>query len=77
MFQSKLSDDVKISLTFVIFSAVVLLVYYLQDKNHDIERFYIQNEKPKYLLLKYSKYVLYVALFYNIKYIIFTFLKTS
>ena len=69
-------DNLKISATFTFFSLIVLAIYYLNDRNHDIERFYIQTDKPKYLLLKYSKYILYVAVFYNLQYILVTYLKT-
>lgn len=68
-------DNLKISATFIFFSLIVLAFYYLNDRNHDIERFYIQTDKPKYLLLKYSKYILYVAVFYNLQYVLVTYLK--
>lgn len=71
------SNNLKISATFTFFSLLVLVLYYLNDRNHDIERFYIQTDKPKYLLLKYSKYILYVALIYNLKYLLVTYLKAS
>ena len=72
----KYNDNLKISITFTFFSLIVLIIYYLNDRNHDIERFYIQNDKPKYLLLKYSKYILYVVVVYNLKYLLVTYLKT-
>ena len=74
---AKMTDDMKISATFVVFSLMVLVINYFNDRNHDIERFYIQTDKPKYLLLKYSKYILYVALIYNVKHLLFTYLKVS
>lgn len=65
-----------ITIVFIITSTVVLLIYKSINKNNDIERFFQETNSFKYHILKYSKLILYIAIFYNIKYLITSLMKT-
>lgn len=62
----------KISFIFVLVSSIILMIYKFVNKNDNMERFYNETNMPKYYLLKYAKYVLYMAIFINIRYLIIT-----
>jgi hypothetical protein len=59
------------SAVMIVFSGFVLGLYYLYDTNKDMERYYIYNDKLKYTLLLYCKYVLMFAFVYNLKFLLF------
>jgi O-antigen/teichoic acid export membrane protein len=59
----------KINIDFflVCISTCVYLWYLWYDRNHDMERYYLNHNKIKYKLVLYSKYVLMFSMIYNIR----------
>ena len=69
-----MNKNTKKCLIFSIMSGVVLIVYYL-SKYRDFERYYINNDKLRYKILLYSKYILLFCFIYNIKHVIVNLFK--
>jgi hypothetical protein len=59
----------------VFISGLTLLIYFTYKKRHDMERYYINKNKSKYMCLRYAKYILLFCFFYNVKYMIFNKIK--
>lgn len=70
---SKITKDPNFFL--VLISTAVYGWFCWFDRNHDMERYYINHDKLKYKLLLYSKYVLMFSIVYNVKAYIFNLLK--
>jgi len=60
---------------FVFISASVYTWFCWFDKNHDMERYYVNKDTLKYKLLIYSKYVLLFSIVYNVKAYVFNLFK--
>jgi len=71
-----LSKD-KICIYTIFFSGIVLLIYKLHPRHYDFERYFLnkKNNKFKYYILLYAKYILIFAFVYNLKYILLNYLK--
>jgi hypothetical protein len=52
-----------------LFSGACLLAYYFANKNRRIERFYAEQKKQLYLLLKFVNFVLMVSFAFNSRFI--------
>lgn len=61
----------------VCISGLTLLIYFTYKKRNDMELYYINKDKSKYLCLRYAKYILLFCFFYNTKYVIYNTIKTQ
>lgn len=63
------------SIIIVIITGFVILLYYLLDKNRDMERHFHQHDKPKYYLLLIASAVIFLSFSFNLKHIVVNILK--
>jgi hypothetical protein len=68
-------DSDKNCLVYMFISGIFLLLYFTNRRYKDMERYYINNNKLKYKILLYSKYVLIFAFMYNCRFIVYNLLK--
>jgi O-antigen/teichoic acid export membrane protein len=69
----------KINIDFflVCISTCVYLWYLWYDRNHDMERYYLNHNKIKYKLVLYSKYVLMFSMIYNIRQYVMNYIQSK
>ena len=67
----------KICIYTIVFSGIVLLIYKLHPRHYDLERYFLnqKNNKFKYYILLYAKYILIFAFVYNLKYLLLNYLN--
>ena len=68
---------INIDFLLVCISTCVYLWYLWYDSNHDMERYYLNNNKIKYRLVIYSKYVLMFSTIYNIRQYIMNYINSK
>lgn len=49
-------------------TGIILLLYYLFDKNQNTERYWSQKSRPIYDIIKYTKLILTITFVLNIKF---------
>lgn len=55
----------------VCITLIIIIYFYLKNKNKCIERYYIENDFNLYTVLKISYFILMTSLILNIKFIFF------
>jgi hypothetical protein len=56
---------------------IIVLIYLYVNKNNKLERYYYQNSKYKYYILKYFKFIVFISFFMYLRRIIFILLNSA
>ena len=56
---------------------IIVSVYLYVNRNNKLERYYYQNNKYKYYVLKYFKFIVFISFFMYLRRIIFMLLNSA